>query len=113
MQYKMAGKIEMNKKDMAELYQLLKIYRMVYPEQGEAADQIAGDLEARYREAGGAEISRVRNPRNAGRKRTYTEEREERIIGLRREKHSMQEIAKMECCSLGMVQRVLKEGGVS
>ena len=109
----MAGKIEMNQKDMAELYQLLKVYRMVYPEHGEEADQIAGDLEMRYREAAGEEIRLARNPRNAGRKRTYTEERGQRIMRLRREKHSMREIAKMECCSLGMVQRVLKEGGVS
>ena len=109
----MASKLEMNRKDMEELYQLLCVYRRTYPDRADVAKVIIIDLEMRYKDIYGKELINARNPRNAGRKRKYTEDMDQRIIKLRQENHSMRKIADEEGCSLGRVQKVLKNHGVS
>ena len=109
----MASALEMTRKDMEELYQLLCVYRRTYTEKEETAERIAADLETRYQSVYGRKIIYAGNPRNAGRKRKYTEETDVRIAELRRKGLSLRRIAEEEGCSLGKVQKALKKQGVS
>ena len=74
-------KVEMNRQDMEELYQLLELYERTYG--GRKVTEMRQEVSARYREEKGEVISQKRNPRRAGRKRRYTEEEKQRIRELR------------------------------
>lgn len=101
--------IEMKVQDLIELYQLCRIYQATYNgEGGDAAARLMLEISAEYRRrSGGEEISKARNPREAGRKRKYTEETNQKIQELHREGLSKRKIAKEIGCSLGHVQDVI------
>jgi hypothetical protein len=97
---------------MIEFHQLLRMYIMTYPQKKAETEIIISDIEERYRKVTGEEIREAKNPRNAGRKRRYTEEMDRRIVELRKQEYSLRRIAREEKCSLGRVQDVLKKHGV-
>ena len=101
---------KMRKQDLLELYQLCGLYRHVYGGNGEKlATELMEEIAWRYREDSGEEITKARNPRNAGRKKKYTDAVNEKILSLNRSGISKRNIAKEIGCSLGHVQDVIKE----
>ena len=105
----MASAIEMRQQDMVEMYQLLTIYRITYPNNETIVDELLEDIERRYSKVYGGRIASKRNPRNAGRKPKYTEEKDQEIKAFREEGLSYRQIAGKCGCSLNHVQTVLKE----
>lgn len=105
----MASTIEMRQQDMVELYQMLTVYRMTYPDRESAAVLLLEDVAWRYQKIYGERITTKRNPRNAGRRPKYTREESQQIIELREEGLSYRKIAEKTECSFSYVQRVLKE----
>lgn len=105
--------LAMKEQDLLELYQLLSLYRQTYQEDAEGGKDLDGWLSIvalRYREqTGGKDVREGRNPRNAGRKKAYTEEQDERIRHLYGERLSIRGIAKESGCSAGHVQDVIKK----
>ena len=100
-------KVEMNRQDMEELYQLLELYERTYG--GRKVTEMRQEVSARYREEKGEVISQKRNPRRAGLKRRYTEEEKQRIRELRDGGMSIRRIAEGTGCSVGYVQGVLSD----
>lgn len=100
--------MRMRRQDMIELYQLLWLYSRTYHPETTETERLIEALETRYKEAYGQELRQARNPRDAGRKKVYTEETEQRIIELHKKNYSLRRIAREEGCSLGKVQDVLK-----
>lgn len=102
----------MKEQDLLELYQLLSLYRQTHYEEAEAEKTLEGWIEEvsrRYSErTGGKNIREGRNPRRAGRKKAYSEERDARIRELHKEGLSIRGIAKEAGCSSGHVQDVLR-----
>ena len=100
----------MKEQDLVELYQLCRMYRGTYSGAGrEAAEKLMQEAEREYRERNGAgDIAAARNPRKAGRKRTYKEESDRKIQELHEAGMSKRGIAKETRCSLGHVQDVLR-----
>lgn len=104
--------LSMKGQDLLELYQLLSLYRQAYHEDGAAEKDLDGWLKAvaqRYKErTDGKDVREGRNPREAGRKRKYTEEQNEGIMHLYKEGLSIRRIAEEARCSPGHVQDVIK-----
>ena len=100
-------KMEMKRQDMEELYQLLKVYERTYG--GSEVSEIIKELSERYRDITGEHISVKRNPRGAGRKSRYTEEKKRQIRELRDRGISIRGIAEGVGCSVGYVQGVLSD----
>lgn len=104
-------RIRMKEQDLLELYQLLEIYQRVYQKDGERGwEELLEEIEKRYREyTGGDEIKLARNPRGAGRKRVYSEEKDRELLRLYyKEKQSLRNTAKEMGCSVGHVQDVIR-----
>lgn len=99
--------MEMKRQDLEELYQLVRVYEMVYD--GIVAQKFAEEIEKRYEDIYEEKITGKRNPRKAGRKKKYTEEIRKEILALRKEGITIREIAKEMGCSVGYVQGVLSE----
>ena len=108
----MASKIEMKRQDLIELYQLLNVYSQTYKDSDADTERLIRKVEMRFKKIYKDDISQSGNPRNAGRKRVYTEEENLKIIELRNKGYSLRKIAQEEGCSLGRVQDVLKDNGV-
>ena len=102
-------KMEMKEQDLLELYHLLVMYRDTYHEEEEK--DLGGWIQmvsVRYRErTGGKEIREGRNPRRAGRKRSYPESHDRKILELYQEGFSIRHIAEEAGCSPGHVQDVI------
>ena len=71
-------KVEMNRQDLLELYQLVVMYTRCYDsELGELLKEIS---EKYKNNTGGEDIRSSRNPRCAGRKRVYAENTDRTIL---------------------------------
>ena len=105
----MASELEMSKQDMIELYQLLRLYSNTYHVKKDTAELLE-NVYQRYEKVYGEDIREAHNPRNAGRKKQYSDEIDQRILDLRKEKYTLRKIAEIEGCSLGRVQKVLNRG---
>lgn len=108
----MGSGLEMKEMDLIELYQLLSLYRRTYEEEEvKSLTELLERVGGRYRKrSGGKDIIQARNPREAGRKRKYTEKEDARIKEIYQSGKSMRETAKEAGCSVGHVQDVLKKG---
>ena len=99
-------KVEMNRQDLLELYQLAVMYTRCYDsELGELLKEIS---EKYKNNTGGEDIRSSRNPRCAGRKRVYAENTDRTILELRNNGMTLRGIAGKLQCSIGHVQDVLK-----
>lgn len=99
--------MELKRQDLEELYQLLVLYENIHG--NSPAPELLEEVAERYRSNYGEDISTKRNPRNAGRKKNYTEEDKTRILEQRRKGESIRKIAEEIGCSVGYVQGVLSE----
>lgn len=99
--------LEMKRQDMEELSQLLYLYERTYGSR--EAGELQKELSERYRNSYKDNILEKRNPRNAGRKRQYTEEKKGKLRKLREKGLTIREIAREIGCSVGYVQSVLSE----
>ena len=101
--------LTMKEMDLIELYQLLSLYRRTYQEGDEKSlTEILSSIESHYRSiSGGKDIRDARNPREAGRKRKYTNEQDMQIKKLRASGMSIRGISMEVGCSAGHVQDVL------
>lgn len=103
-------RISMRPQDLLELYQLVRLYKRSYGD-GRAADlgTLLEELEEKYKErTKGEDIRQAGNPRGAGRKRKYTEQENEKILGLYKKGKSLRRISQEVGCSIGHVQDVIK-----
>lgn len=100
-------KAEMKRQDLEELHQLLSMYKRTY-ESKEVMDLLE-EVEQRYSNSYKEDICKRRNPRNAGRKRQYTEADKNQIHKLREEGLTLRRISEKTGCSVGYVQGVLSE----
>ena len=98
----------MKNMDLIELYQLLRMFQCVHPEDGQIGEVMEKVRHEYGRHNKGKVIDKAHNPRGAGRKRKYTEEEDERILKLYNEKKSMRKVSKAYGCSLGHVQDVIR-----
>ena len=101
--------LTMKKMDLIELYQLLSIYRRTYTdEDGQSIKEILFNIEGHFRDqCCGKDIRDAGNPREAGRKRKYTDSYDAQIKELRTSGMSIREISRKAGCSAGHVQDVL------
>ena len=99
-------KVEMNRQELLELYQLAVMYARCYGlDLGELLDGIS---EKYTKNTSGEDIRSSRNPRCAGRKRVYAENTDRTILDLRNSGMTLRGIAATLQCSTGHVQDVLK-----
>ena len=105
------NKICMRAQDLLELYQLAAVYKAAYLEDAHLnLPQLLERIENRYKEiSSGKDIRRQRNPRQAGRKQTYSQEQNEQIYLLRQGGKSIRKIAEEAGCSTGHVQDVIRK----
>lgn len=102
--------LQMRKQDLLELYQLLTLYQKTYECSGKL-EWLMQEIEERYWEnPGGRDIRKDTNPRNAGRRKKYTEKDRERIRQLHQEGKTVRAIASETGCSIGYVQGIIKTG---
>lgn len=99
--------LEMKRQDMEELSQLLCLYERTYGSR--EAGELLKEVSDRYRNQYKENILEKRNPRNAGRKRQYTEEKKGELRELRKKGLTIREIARETGCSVGYVQGVLRD----
>ena len=99
-------KVEMNRQDLLELYQLAVVYSRCYGL--ELKDFLEGISEKYRKNTGGEDIRSSNNPRGAGRKRVYAENMDRTILELRSSGMTLRGIARTLQCSTGHVQDVLK-----
>lgn len=98
----------MKELDLIELYQLLRMFQTVYPEDGQIGEVMEKVKYEYGRYNKGKAIDSAHNPRGAGRKRKYTEVENETILKLYSEGRSMRKAAEAYGCSLGHVQDVIR-----
>ena len=99
--------LEMKRQDLEELYQLAGLYGKTYG--SKAAGELLKEVARRYNSTYKEDIQGKRNPRNAGRRRRYTEDVKNEIKSLRGKGLSIRKIAGETGCSVGYVQGVLSE----
>lgn len=101
----------MRKKDLIELYQQLKLYKSVYPEDSQLTlPELITAVEGRYRDREhGEDIRSQTNPRDAGRKPVYSEQQNQKIYSMYQEKITLRRIAEESGCSVGHVQDVIRK----
>ena len=99
--------LEMKRQEMEELSQLLCVYERTYGSR--EAGEVLKELSERYRNRYKGDILEKRNPRKAGRKREYDEDKKRELRELRKEGLTIREIARETGCSVGYVQGVLRE----
>lgn len=104
------NRLMMKPQDLLELYQLLALYQRTYHEGGEKSlsgwlDDISGHFKDRTR---GGDIKKASNPRNAGRRKYYSESQDQEILVQYRNGDSFRRIASRNGCSVGHVQDVVK-----
>ena len=99
--------LEMKRQDMEELSQLLRLYERTYG--GREAGELLKEVSERYSNSYKGNILEKTNPRKAGRKRRYTEDRKRELREFRKKGLTIREIARKTGCSVGYVQGVLRE----
>lgn len=99
-------KVEMNRQDLLELYQLAAMYARCYDLK--LGELLEGISEKYRKNTGGEDIHSSHNPRCAGRKRVYAGNTGRTILELRKSGMTLRGIAGILQCSIGHVQDVLK-----
>ena len=107
----------MREQDLAELYTYLQLFRHLYDDCEREAERLCEAvksvfmMESRVRtpEEADEAMRRLRNPRNAGRKSSYTEEKRNKVISLSQSGMSIREIARETSVPKSTVQRMLFE----
>lgn len=99
--------INMNKKDLIELYQLLTLYKQTY--NAKVADELIGDIYCIYKDMTGDDIKEAHNPRLAGRRPKYDDSMNDRIRLLHSEGLTYRKIASETGVSYGYVEKILKK----
>lgn len=99
--------LEMKRQDMEELSQLLGLYERIY--ESREAGNLLKEVSERYRNRYKENILEKRNPRKAGRKRQYREDKRKELRKFREKGLTIREIARETGCSVGYVQGVLSE----
>lgn len=97
----------MRRQDLEELYELLELYERTYGT--EASGRLLAEISERYQNRYRENIGEKRNPRQAGRKRKYTETDRATIRESRKRGMTIRKIAQETGCSVGYVQGVLSE----
>lgn len=100
----------MKQHDLLELYQLLVLYQQTYHEGGEKSLSCWLDNISRHfqEKTGGDDIKKARNPRNAGRRKCYSESQDQEILVQYKNGDSFRCIASQIGCSVGHVQDMVK-----
>lgn len=99
--------LEMKRQDMEELSQLLGLYERIY--ESREAGNLLKEVSERYRNRYKENILEKRNPRKAGLKRQYSEDKRKELRKFREKGLTIREIARETGCSVGYVQGVLSE----
>lgn len=99
-------KVEMNRQDLLELYQLAVMYTRCYGL--DLRELLEGISEKYTKNTNGEDIRSSHNPRRAGRKRIYAEKTDRTILELCNSGMTLRGIAGTLQCSTGHVQDVLK-----
>lgn len=98
---------EMKRQDFEELSQLLRMYDRVYG--SKEAKQLLLEVAQRYSNCYKEDILLRNNPRNAGRKKKYTETDKRKIRDFREKGFTFREIAEKTGCSVGYIQGVMSD----
>lgn len=103
----------MKQQDLLELYQLLVLYQQTYCECGERdLSSWLNNISRHFQEKPGAgNVKEARNPRNAGRRKLYSQAQNQEILTLYGNGDSFRCIASRIGCSIGHVQDVIKTQG--
>lgn len=99
--------IHMKKQDIEELSQLLRLYENTY--RSKDAERLLEEIATLYKEQYGKSIFDAKNPRNAGRKKKYTENERKQVLKCRSEGMTIREIARKTGMSVGNVQKLISE----
>lgn len=104
----MKNVLTMKEQDLVELYQLLRMYRMVYSADMENNPEgLMQRIRNEYMQKTGNEIAVATNPRGAGRKPVYKKDFNKQILDLRENGLSLRKIATVMGCSVRHVQDVI------
>lgn len=103
--------MELKEQDLLELHQLLELYFQTYQEEKNGIEEtLSENISLHYRQVtNGKNIRSSSNPRNAGRKKVYGKDHDEKIRQMHVQKVSLRSIARELGCSVGHIQDVLKE----
>lgn len=96
----------MQAKDLLELYQLITMYQQVYASEGIDVSEEIDHISEQYYEKTGIRIEEARNPRDAGRKRVYSDEVRAQISRWKAEGVTYREISRRTGCSLGFISGI-------
>jgi len=100
-------RIEMKRSDLCELYILMDLYERTYEQSEITAGELKECVRQKCEEQGMA--GSIKNARNAGRKKKYSEETDRKVLEEYRCGKSIREIASETGCSTGYVQKLIYE----
>ena len=100
--------IAMKEHELLELYQLLREYYYCYDRSIDAAAVLAEIEDIFADQTNGKDVTKLGNPRRAGRKKTYSEETNNKILELRNEGKTVREVAALVGCSIKHVEDVIR-----
>ncbi len=101
------GQMEMQLSDLCELYILVELYEKTYGQPGITIGELKETVRKKCEERGMTDV--IRNTRNAGRKKKYSEETDRKIVDRYRQGRTIREIASETGCSTGYVQKLIYE----
>ncbi len=101
------GNVEMKLADLRELYTLVELYERTYGQPGITAGELKESIRRKCEERGVP--SDIRNARDAGRKKKYSEETDREIVEGYQYGKSIRKIAAETGCSTGYVQKLIFE----
>ena len=104
--------LHMVEKDLGELYTYLELFNRTYTGYEEETGKILCGIEKAYTEITGSKdpqksLRGLRNPRNAGRKTTHTEQEAKEVLRLSEEGLSVREISGQTGIAKSTVSRIL------
>ncbi len=97
-------RIKMKRTDLCELYILLELYERTYGQSGITAVELKECVRQKCEEQGMAGC--IKNARNAGRKKKYSEETDRKVMKEYGQGKSIRKIAAETGCSTGYVQKI-------
>ncbi len=101
------GQMEMQLSDLCELYILVELYEKTYGQPGITIGELKETVRKKCEGRGMTDI--IRNARNAGRKKKYSEETDRGIVDGYKQGKSIRKIASETGCSTGYVQKLIYE----
>lgn len=96
----------MSRQDLLELYQLTAEFNREY--ESNHACSMLEEIKESFAEHYGEDITKARNPREAGRKKKYDEKTDNRILELKKQGKTVRNIAQEAGCSVGYAEAVLQ-----